>query len=112
MTTTIRDILTRAQQRGKEMDLPYQGALTPLEAYELARLQERDKLRQYGAELFEDKRRQEEEREREWRRDRIPVGIIWRDPRDMQGWGGYALDPEEQELLSLIRRAREKRRRA
>jgi rhodanese-related sulfurtransferase len=33
--TTIRDILARAQQRGKEMDLPYQGAVTPIEAYEL-----------------------------------------------------------------------------
>ena len=31
----ITEILSAAQQRGKEMNLPYAGALTPEEAYEL-----------------------------------------------------------------------------
>ena len=31
----ITAILDAAQQRGKEMNLPYAGALTPEEAYEL-----------------------------------------------------------------------------
>ncbi len=88
------------------------AALLDSEAYHLARLQEQDKLREYGAELTEDKRRQEAEREREWRRDRIPVGIIWRDPRDIQGWGGYILDDEERELLDLIRQHRNRKGRS
>lgn len=33
--TTITDILKTAQQRAKELNLPYQGALTPEESYEL-----------------------------------------------------------------------------
>ena len=33
--TTITDILNTAQQRAKELNLPYQGALTPEESYEL-----------------------------------------------------------------------------
>ncbi len=79
------------------------------EAYELARLRERDRLRQYGDSLFEAKRQRIEAQEEEFRRIRIPVGIIWRDPRDMQGWGGYILDDEERELLDLIRKHRKGR---
>lgn len=32
---TIADILEKARQRAKEMDLPYKGALLPVEAYQL-----------------------------------------------------------------------------
>ncbi|HSO07708.1 MAG TPA: rhodanese-like domain-containing protein [Pelomicrobium sp.] len=32
---TISEILARARQRAAELDLPYEGALTPTEAYEL-----------------------------------------------------------------------------
>lgn len=34
---TINDILNAAQQRAKDMDLPYHGALLPAEAYRLMR---------------------------------------------------------------------------
>ncbi|MGH8728365.1 MAG: rhodanese-like domain-containing protein [Burkholderiales bacterium] len=34
---TISEILKAAQQRAKEMELPYEGALTPSEAYQLLR---------------------------------------------------------------------------
>src|SRR5437868_4267521 len=33
--TTISEILSRAQQRARERNLPYEGALTPSEAYEI-----------------------------------------------------------------------------
>lgn len=34
----LSDILTLAQQRGRELKLPYEGALTPAEAFEVLRL--------------------------------------------------------------------------
>ncbi|MGH8717904.1 MAG: rhodanese-like domain-containing protein, partial [Burkholderiales bacterium] len=34
---TISEVLKTAQRRAKEMELPYEGALTPQEAYQLLR---------------------------------------------------------------------------
>jgi len=40
----LTEILTLAQGRAREMKLPYEGALTPKEAYELAQLSSRAKV--------------------------------------------------------------------
>jgi hypothetical protein len=84
--------------------------LVDSERAELEASEEQRRVREFGARLTELERERDALREEEWRRDRIPVGIIWRDPRDMQGWGGYTLDPEEQELLRVIQEHRAGRR--
>lgn len=40
----IRELLTLAQARSKELNLPYEGALTPAEAHEMLQLSPRAKL--------------------------------------------------------------------
>ncbi len=71
--------------------------------------EERARLREYGDRLREQAERRRAADEAEWRRNRIPVGIIWRDPRDLQGLGILALDDEERELLALIRKHRKEK---
>ena len=75
--------------------------LTVSRKAELIPLTERAKLREYGETLREEAERHRAADEAEWRRIRVPVGIIWRDPRDLQGLGG-SVDPLEQELLSRV----------
>jgi rhodanese-related sulfurtransferase len=41
---SIEDTLQKARERGKQMNLPYEGALTPAEAYELMRADQSVKL--------------------------------------------------------------------
>lgn len=68
----------------------------------------RAQLREYGETLFEEQRQLRAAQEEEWRRIRIPVGIVWRDPRDMMGHCSSS-DSEEQELLRAIRKMRRNR---
>jgi hypothetical protein len=47
--------------------------------------EERDRLRRYGDALRQEADRKKEEEAAEWRRIRIPVGILYRHPQDLQG---------------------------
>ena len=42
-------------------------------------------LRRYAEAVEQEKKERAEEAEREWERIRVPIGIMYRDPRDLQG---------------------------